>query len=156
MSRWDNDRDTRHYAEDTADWGLRFILVRAAIVVAVVAVVVVGVWAVKVAIAPTQGQGDAIRSREAAPNRIAAQELFEHRYQEILAADRNLTGARTALDANPDNPNRQTEYIGLAQYCERLVGEYNAQARSYTQEQFRAADLPAQIDHNDPTTDCKE
>ena len=41
-------------------------------------------------------------------------------------------------------------------YCLSKAAGYNADARSYLSEDFRAADLPAQIDPNLSTTDCKE
>jgi hypothetical protein len=156
VSKWDKDREDRQYAERTGDWGIGYILTRVLIMAAVIGVVVLCVWGFRVLFAPAQGAGEAYRSQQAAPNRIEAQEQFEHRYQEILAADRNIGTARTALSVEPGNPNRQTEYIGLVQYCNRIVGEYNADARSFTKEQFRAADLPDQIDPKDPKTDCKE
>ena len=37
-----------------------------------------------------------------------------------------------------------------------MVADYNAKARNYLAAEFRAADLPAQIDSLNPNTDCQE
>lgn len=149
-------RSERREYEKIGDWGLGYVVTRALAVVAVIALIAVGIWLIKVQTAGVRGEGNAIQSREAAPNRIEAQEQFHQRYQEILAADRNIGAAKIALDAEPANPNRKTEYQGLVTFCNDLVGRYNADARAFTREQFRDADLPAQIDLINPETDCKE
>lgn len=156
MNDWDRDRDARDYAERTGDWGISYVLTRVLVVVAVLSVVGALAWGLKVLVAPAKGAGDAYQIQQDARNRIRAQEGFEVRYQDILAADRNIRVAADAKVAEPNNPNRQTEYVGLVQYCNQLVGEYNAKARSFRDEEFRAADLPREIDLTNADTDCKE
>jgi hypothetical protein len=102
-----------------------------------------------------RGETGAIERRESAENRVAAQERFEDLYAEIVATDRKLAPAEEALEADPDSQVRRTEFTGLTNYCLDVVGDYNAEARKYTAADFRAADLPAEIDGTDPATDCR-
>lgn len=113
-------------------------------------------WGISVLVSDIKGQGDAIKKKNDAVNRIAASERFEERYQDILAADRRIDVMHNALSADPKSGVAQTNYAGAVNYCLEVVAEYNADARKYTAEQFRASDLPAQIDNLDSATDCKE
>lgn len=50
---------------------------------------------------------------------------------------------------------RQTNLDGAIAYCIKVRSEYNAQARKFTQTEWRSTDLPYQIDASAPETDCK-
>jgi hypothetical protein len=129
------------------------------VVLAVIALALITsalLWTLGVFASDIKGQGDAQRIKNSAPNRIQAQELFETRYQDILAADRNINVTNAALTATPDDAKLKAELIGQKQYCNGLVGKYNADSRKFTRQDFRAADLPYQIDTVDRTTDCRE
>lgn len=125
-------------------------------IVAAVTVLSLGVWAFKVATSDVKGRGDANLIKNNATNRVQVQGEFNQRYQDILAADRRITVAYTALQADKTDQVLQTRYSGAVSYCLGAVGEYNAAARTYTKQDFRDADLPAQIDNTDPATDCRE
>lgn len=126
----------------------------AAAAVALLIVLIVGGWGFKVLTSDIKGQGDAIVTKNSAGNRIAAQEGFHKRYQDILATDRKLD--LLAEQARSGDKTAQQTYVGVRSYCESVVGDYNAKARAYTAQDFRDADLPAQIDPLDHATDCKE
>jgi hypothetical protein len=125
-------------------------------VIALVLITSVLLWVFSVSTSDIKGQGDAQRIKNSAPNRIKAQELFETRYQEILAADRNIDVTSAALVGTPGDAKLQTELIGQKQYCINIVGKYNADSRKFTMEDFRDTGLPYQINNNDPDTNCKE
>lgn len=126
------------------------------LIVVIVAVVSAGAWGITVAASGPKGQGDAIIQKNSAQNWVAAQARFEQDYQDIIATDQKIVAAHTALQGAPADRTLQTNYSGLTSYCLSKVAGYNADARSYLSEDFRAADLPAQIDPNLSTTDCKE
>jgi len=121
---------------------------------ALCAVIGIGAWGFGVATSDVKGQGDAVRQKNDATNRIAAQERFEDLYQEIVQADRRITVMADAAERDPSAVN-QTNLTGAINYCLDVVGDYNAEARKYTAAEFRAADLPARIDDLDPSTDCQ-
>lgn len=123
-------------------------------ILALVAVIGIGVWGFKVATSDIKGQGDATRQKNDATNRIAAQQRFEDLYQEVIQSDRRITMLADATERDPSTVN-QTNLTGAINYCLDVVGDYNAEARKFTAEEFRAADLPAQIDNLDPATDCQ-
>lgn len=128
------------------------------ILLAFLAVGVLGVigWGIKVAVSDIKGQGDAVRAKNSATNRIAAQERFEGLYAELVAADQRIDVLAAAVAANPKSVIAQSNLTGIQTYCLSVVADYNAEARKYTARDFRAIDLPAQIDLLDPATDCKE
>lgn len=113
-------------------------------------------WAFTVAASDTKGRGDAVKQKNTATNRIAKQERFEDMYADILASDQRIDVMAAALKRNPASQVNQTNLTGATTYCLQVVNQYNAEARKYTAQAFRAADLPAQIDQQDPTFDCKE
>lgn len=115
-----------------------------------------GIWALKVASSDAKGQGDAARTKNSGANRIAAQARFEDLYAGIKAADERIDVMAVAKKADPKDVVAATNYTGAINYCIQQRADYNAEARKYTAEQFRAIDLPAQIDSNDPAFDCKE
>lgn len=115
-----------------------------------------GVWALKVATSNVKGQGDAEVLKNDARNRIRAQEGFEKLFADVQAADRNLTITAEALARKPGDLKLETELLGQKHFCAGLVAEYDAKARSFSQQDFRAADLPSKISATDGTTDCRE
>ena len=135
--------------------GGRFILWLIVFVV-VFGLIGVGIWAFSVGTAPVKGRGDAFRQKESGTNRIASQERFEQLYQDVLASDRRIDTFAASLKRNPDSVVAQTNYDGAITHCQNVVADYDAASRKYTSADFRAIDLPAQIDNQDPTTDCKE
>lgn len=114
-----------------------------------------GIWAVKVVTSDVRGKGDAVTIKNEARNRIRAQEGFEKLYADIVASDRKVDVADAAAKASPDDRTLRQNAAGIRQYCLTVVGDYNARARSFSQEDFRAADLPFQVDGTDPKTDCR-
>lgn len=127
----------------------------------VVAVLFVGgisiaYWGFGVGTSDVKGQGDAVKRKNSADNRIAEQAAFEKLYADIKAADARIDVFAAAKREQPTDTVAKTNYTGSLTICGQLVADYNAKARSYTAEQWRAADLPAQIDPTDPATDCKE
>lgn len=139
----------------TAKWTVRGWLI-VVLVIALGLVTSAVIWGLRVGTSDVKGRGDAEIIKNDARNRIRAQEGFEKLFQDILAADRNLTTTAEALTRRPGDLKLETELLGQKHYCAGLTGEYDAKARSFSQEDFRAADLPPKIDPTDGTTDCKE
>lgn len=140
----------------TAKWTVRgWVIV--VLVIALASVTTAVLWGLRVVTSDVKGQGDAVVVKNDVRNRIRAQEGFEKLYADIQAADRNLTTTAAALRAKPTGDLKlETELLGQKHYCAGLVAEYDAKARSFTQQDFRAADLPPKIDPSDGTTDCEE
>lgn len=140
----------------TAKWAVRgWVIV--VLVIALASVLAAALWGLRVATSDVKGQGDAEIAKNDARNRIRAQEGFEKLFAAIQAADRNLTTTAAALRAKPNGDLKlETELLGQKHQCAGLVAEYDAKARSFTQEDFRAADLPPKIDASDSTTNCEE
>lgn len=115
-----------------------------------------GIWALRVALSPVQGAGDAYAQRNSAQNWTSAQARFEDLYAEVIATDQKITVAYERMDADPDDRTAKDTYYGTKTVCLSIVADYNAESRKYLSENFRAADLPEQISTTDPTTDCKE
>lgn len=140
----------------TAKWTVRGWLI-VVLVIVLAAVITAVLWGLRVATSDVKGQGDAEIIKNDARNRIRAQEGFEKLFADIQVADRNLTTTARALRAKPTGDLKlETELLGQKHYCAGLVAEYDAKARSFTQQDFRAADLPQKIDARDGTTDCEE
>lgn len=115
-----------------------------------------GIWFLKVGTSDIRGQGDAVVIKNEAGNRIRAQEGFEKYFQAIVASDATINITAEALKDDPESLKIKTELRGQKQACVDLVGQYNAKARSFSQADFRAADLPFEIETTNPQTDCKE
>lgn len=115
-----------------------------------------GAWALNVAMSPVKGTGEAYAQRNSAQNWTTAQGRFEDLYAEVVAADQKVAIAKERLDLERTDRTAQDTYYGTRNVCLSIVADYNAEARKYLSENFRAADLPAQISTTDPTTDCKE
>lgn len=150
-----DDQDWRAARRDMNRGG-RFGLGWFIIIIVVVAVIGIVAWLFTVGFSEPKGRGDAVIEKNSADNWVSAQKEFNDLYQNILSTDRNIGTAKTAWDADKDNAVLQTNYNGLVNSCNDLVGDYNSLARSYLAQDFRDADLPAQIDMNDTDTDCKE
>lgn len=123
---------------------------------ALVAAVGAGVWFIRVITSDARGVGNAEIIKNDARNRIRAQEGFEDKYAAIVTADKNLNLTADALKLAPQSEKLSIELTGQKMICNDAVGNYNAAARKFTQEEFRAADLPLTIDDTNPETDCKE
>jgi hypothetical protein len=139
----------------TIKWTTRAWIV-VIVIVGLALVLGAGVWLLRVATSDVKGQGDAEIIKNDARNRIRAQEGFEQLYQDVVAADKNVNLTAEALKLDPASVKLKTELNGQRQFCNDLVGKYNAKARSFTQEEFRAADLPLELATTDPAVDCKE
>lgn len=114
-----------------------------------------GIYAINVAMSAPKGMGDSIIRKNTAENRIAAQARFEKQYQAVKAADQKIAVHRAALAADPANPTLQTNLTGVTSVCISAAADYDAESRKYLSEDFKAIDLPYQIDQTNPATDCK-
>lgn len=132
--------------------GLVWVLV----IIVVVALVGIAGWAFKVATSDVKGRGDAQVIKNSAVNRIGQQEGFEDRYAEVKSADEKIDVLAEAAKKDPKDIIASTNLTGAKSYCIQVSAEYNAQARKFTAAQFRAEDLPYEIDKANPATDCKE
>lgn len=160
-STWDEradkfeDRPTRESVKWTARAG-----VVAAVAIAVVLALGALVWGFSVVTSDVKGQGDAEIVKNEAGNRIRAQEGFEQKFAAIKSADQNINVTAEALKSDPDSVKLKAELLGQKQACNGLVGAYNAASRKFTQAEFRAADLPFELNVDAattfPETDCKE
>lgn len=118
-----------------------------------IAFVVAGlIWGANVLLSGPRGQGEAIVQRNSSENFIAAQARFEDLYQEIEASQGNIDVAKNALANDPEDRTLQTNLSGVLAHCNNTVADYNAEARKFLSEDFRAVDLPASIDAD---TTCK-
>lgn len=140
----------------TAKWTVRgWVIV--VLVIALALVIAAVLWGLRVATSDVKGQGDAVVIKNEARNRIRAQEGFEKLYADIQAADQRINVTWGALKSKPGGDLKlETELIGQKHYCLGLVADYDAKARSFTQQDFRAADLPQKIDKSAEETDCEE
>lgn len=127
-------------------------------VILLVLVAVIGIiwWALSVTFSGVKGQGDAQIQKNSATNWTKAQAEFERTYASIKSQDKNITIAWKELQADPEDQVKQTNYSGLVRNCNDTVASYNSKAREFLSQDFRASDLPSEIDSSDPTTDCKE
>lgn len=130
---------------------LRWVLLFVGVSIVIGAIV----WGANVLISGPKGQGDAIVEKNSSENFIAAQAEFERGWQDIKSTDQKIALATVTLAQDPEDKTAQQTLAGLQSYCLSAVAEYNANARSFLSEDFRAADLPAEINTNDPATDCK-
>jgi hypothetical protein len=124
-------------------------------VIAVIAVIGLGVWGFRVVTSPVKGEGDATIQKNSAANRIAARQEYQNIYEDVQGADQRIDVFADAYAANKSTVN-QTNLTGAKTYCIARVREYNALAKKYLSADFRPETLPAEIDQNDPAFDCKE
>lgn len=149
MSNWHDNPNSDKVARSAA-WRIMVFVILAVLFVGLISA---GFWAFRVATAPVKGQGEAYVQKESAENRIASQARFEDLYADIKATDAKLASAKQA--AKSGDVIKQTEYTGLVNYCLDVVADYNAESRKYLAADFKAIDLPYQIDTVDTATDCK-
>lgn len=149
MSDW---REAKKEMNRAGRFGIGWVL----IVVLIVAALGATGWGLSVMLSAPKGAGDALVKKNSAANWTAAQARFEDLYAGIEAADRKIDLAATNLAANPNDKTAQQTYAGIVSGCIDLVGDYNADARKYLAADFKAADLPDQIDNLNRSTDCKE
>lgn len=126
--------------------GIRFGIGWWIVIVLIALAVGGGIWGLNVLTSGPRGQGDAIIQRNSADNWLDAQARFEENYADYEATIFKIKQAQTALEADPNDALAMTNYTGTVNYCASLVADYNADARNYLREDFRAADLPDQID----------
>lgn len=132
-------------------WAVKWWL----LIVAIILILSAIIWGITVATSGVKGQGDAVIKKNSAENWTAAQARFEDLYAEIKAADDKIDVAQDALALDPEDKTLQTNLSGTTNYCISVVADYNADARKYLAADFKAADLPDQIDEFDTDTDCK-
>lgn len=127
--------------------------------VAIVAVVllialVAGIWVFRVATADVKGRGDQILKTEGnADYRIAAYDRFYDLCASIQALEDQIAvmSADTTLPAEQ----RATNILALTNQRNSLIRQYNADARKAdTRGNFRASDLPYEIDQTQEHTSC--
>ena len=128
---------------DRVSW---FTGTRILIIVLIVAVLSAGVWGFTVLTSGVKGQGDGEIIKNSAENWIDAQARFEENYAEYDATLFKIQQASDALAVDPENKTLQQNLSGTVNYCASLVADYNADARNFLREDFRAADLPDKID----------
>lgn len=113
-------------------------------------------WGVGVATSGVKGQGDAISQKNSAANWTAAQARFEDLYAGIQAKDQQIGVLYADKVANPKDMTAQQTYTGIVSACLKSVSEYNADSRKFLAADFKAADLPTEINTTDTRFDCKE
>jgi FtsZ-interacting cell division protein ZipA len=145
-------RDANYAARRTAPSLIAWVLG----VIVLVALLVGGIWGIKVATSGAKGAGDQTRQVNSGTNRIGAQEHFESLFGEIKAYDQQLDQAAADKAANPGDRYFAINYSGLVKQCIDARNQYDADANKVTQAKWRDPNLPYQIDATDPTTDCKE
>lgn len=121
-------------------------------VLALVAVGAILVTAFGTGTAEVKGRSDAYREKVSGTNRIQSQARFEDLYSAWQTYPARLAVARRALDRAEqsrdifDDQIKGTDLDGLTQQCIQTATDYNADARKYTAQAFRAADLPESLD----------
>lgn len=135
------DRDERREVRSIGWYILRWTL---AVIVAGL-LIGGGVWALNVATSGARGQGDGIVERNSADNWLDAQARFEENFAEYESTLVRIDNSYAAWQTKPDDLTLQQTYEGTKSYCLSLVADYNADARNFLREDFRASDLPDQI-----------
>lgn len=142
MTGWYDDerREVRRYGWYALRWWLA----------AIVAVIVIGggIWALNVATSGVRGQGDGIVQRNSADNWLDAQARFEENFADYKSTLTRIDVFHAQSIADPTDVVAKTNWLGSISYCTEVVADYNADARNFLREDFRAADLPDQIDPN--------
>lgn len=134
----DERREVRRYGWYALRWWLAAL--------AVIFVVGGGLLALNVATSGARGQGDGILQRNSASNWLDAQARFEENYADYEATVARIDVFHEQSLADPGDVVAKTNWLGSISYCTDLVASYNVDARSFLREDFRAADLPAQLD----------
>lgn len=149
MSDW---REAKKEMNRAGRFGIGWVIA----ILVIVALIGAAFWGISVLTSAPKGIGDAVVKKNSSSNWTAAQARFEDMFQDVLATDKKITVAATALALDPDDKTLQANFTGTTNYCISVVGDYNAEARKFLSQEFRAADLPDQIDDRDSATDCKE
>lgn len=144
-------RDVTRETGRFGGWGL----IVGFMVLFVVLALSVAVWGFGVGTSDARGRGDAYKAKNSGTNRVAAQERFETLHADVIAADQRLDVLSQDTKARPDDAVASKTFTGAVSYCISARAAYDAEARKYSARDFRAIDLPDQIDPLDPTTDCK-
>lgn len=135
-------REERREARSAGWYALRWFAA-----ISIVALLVSGgLWGLKVATSGIHGQGEGIVERNSAENWLDAQARFEENFAEYESTLIRLDVAYSAHLASPDDKTLHQTYLGTVGYCTNLVADYNADARNFLREDFRASDLPASLD----------
>lgn len=143
---WNDYRDERRDIDRATAWGAGRIFLWVLVVIIVIGALGAAIWGITVATSGVKGQGDGVIQKNSAENWLDAQARFEENYAEYESTIFKIEQAATALEADPNNAVLFTNYQGTVNYCASLVADYNADARNYLREDFKAADLPDQID----------
>ncbi len=146
-----DNNDWKNFKRDANRVGF-WTLGKVLLIILIALVVGALIWGANVLLSGPRGQGDAIVQKNSSENFIAAQARFEDLYQEIEASQGNIDIAKNALANDPDDRTLQTNLNGVLAHCNNTVGDYNAEARKFLSEEFRAVDLPPSIDAD---TTCK-
>lgn len=128
----------------------------------VVVLVVVGVillpfliWGAKVALAPLFGAGNARIITHDPLNRIAQYNHFYDLCSDVQALELQLEAYESGETGLPEDQ-VATNVLALKGQRNALVTQYNADAaKTATAGQFKAHDLPAEIDANNYNTECQ-
>lgn len=142
MSGWyrEERREARRFGWLTLRWYL------AAVIVAIL--IAAGIWGVNVATSGVRGQGDGIVQRNNAENWLDAQARFEENFAEYEATLARIDQFQAVHLADPGDAVARTNWLGQISHCTDVVADYNADARNFLREDFRAADLPESLDHD--------
>ena len=125
-------------------------------VLAVIGVISLGIWGLRVAFAPVKGQGDTIIKNEGVDNRTRAQEKFYTMYNGIVALDANIAVLAATAREHPNDRIARQNVDGQIIACQQAVEAYNAETRKILSRDWRDPELPYEINPNDPKTDCRE
>ena len=119
------------------------------LVLALIAVAVVGGWAIRYYTAPIRGTVGAYEQIQSAPMRITAYNHFFDLRAAVQGYDGQLEAMRKSLEENPSKKEKErivATIAGIEGARARAVAQYNADAqKDYTIGQFRDANLPYQI-----------
>lgn len=137
-------RDARRETNRFGWWGIGWWL----IVILVLLLTGAGIWALNVATSGVRGQGDGVIQRNSADNWIDAQARFEENYQEYESTLVRIDQFHRVHLDDPNDAIAKTNYLGQVSHCTDVVADYNADARNFLREDFRAADLPPSLDPN--------
>lgn len=140
----DIDRDARRGGGRLILW----IIIAVLVVLAIGA----GIWALNLATSGVRGQGDGVIQKNSSENWLDAQARFEENYQEYESTLVRIDSFHQAHLADPNDAVAKTNWLGSISHCTDVVADYNADARNFLREDFRAADLPESLDPNTCTT----
>jgi hypothetical protein len=145
MGRYEYDtelRDARREANRFAMWGIGWWI----IVILVALAIGAGIWGLTVALSGVKGQGDGVIQKNSSQNWLDAQARFEENYQEYESTLVRIDVFHEAHLADPDDAIAKTNWLGSISHCTDVVADYNADARNFLREDFRASDLPESLD----------